>query len=410
MTSAGADSPRASAAPGRRGRRALLVAGILLVALNLRTAVTSVGAVLGEVRAALDMSGLVAGLVTTLPVVCFAVLGAPAAWLAARLGAARVLGIAMLITAMGLAARAVAGSAGVFLLASALALSGAAIGNVLLPLLVKENFPRHVGAMSALYTTALAVGTAAAAGLTVPAQRALGGDWRIGLGLWAGLALVAVLPWLGLVGRTGSGARTRRAAPSVLRSRLAWALAVFFGCQSLNAYVVFGWLAQVYRDAGLPGQTANLLLAVVTAMAIPVSLLVPPLAARFPDQRVLVVVTTACYAAGYVGLILAPVGGAVVWAVLLGLGGGAFPLALTMIGLSAREPAVVGALSGFVQSTGYLLAAAGPVTFGVLHAATGGWAVPVSLLLGVLVIQLVAGLFSGRARVVDDELPAALAS
>jgi CP family cyanate transporter-like MFS transporter len=411
------------------GRRILLVVGIVAVAVNLRCAVTSLGAVLGEVTRAWGFSGLLAGLLTALPVATFAVVGAAAPALSRRWGPERLVAAAMLAAAAGLTLRALTGSAVLFLAGSALALAGSAIGNVLMPTLVKRYFPERIGAMTALYTTALAVGMTGGAALTGPAERAFGGDWRVGLGVWAGLALVAAPPWLALAGFAGRGAGSTGVGgnggvgiggvgigvgpggaggggpkPALHRASLARALTLFFGCQSLNAYVVLGWLPSVLIDAGRDTRSASLSLALVSAMSVPMSIALPAIAGRRVDQRGLVVLTTVCYAGGYLGLLLAPAALGWLSAALLGAGNGAFPLAVTLIGLRTRRPEMTTALSGLVQSGGYLLAVVGPLLVGVLHQVSGGWRVPLLVVLGTLVPQLLSGLRAARPGTVEAEL------
>jgi CP family cyanate transporter-like MFS transporter len=401
------------------GRRILLVVGIVAVAVNLRCAVTSLGAVLGEVTRAWGFSGLLAGLLTALPVATFAVVGAAAPALSRRWGPERLVAAAMLAAAAGLTLRALTGSAVLFLAGSALALAGSAIGNVLMPTLVKRYFPERIGAMTALYTTALAVGMTGGAALTGPAERAFGGDWRVGLGVWAGLALVAAPPWLALAGFAGRGAGSAGVGgigvgpggaggggpkPALHRASLARALTLFFGCQSLNAYVVLGWLPSVLIDAGRDTRSASLSLALVSAMSVPMSIALPAIAGRRVDQRSLVVLTTVCYAGGYLGLLFAPAALGWLSAALLGAGNGAFPLAVTLIGLRTRRPEMTTALSGLVQSGGYLLAVVGPLLVGVLHQVSGGWRVPLLVVLGTLVPQLLSGLRAARPGTVEAEL------
>jgi CP family cyanate transporter-like MFS transporter len=192
---------------------------------------------------------------------------------------------------------------------------------------------------------------------------------------------------------------------AVARTRLGWAMAVFFGMQSLQAYSIFGWFAQVYRDAGFSASKAGLLLGVITAMSIPLSFVVPSQAARMRDPRWLVGALVVCYPVGYVGLIVAPVRGAWLWAVLVGTATAVFPLVLTLIGLRSRTGAGTAALSGFSQSVGYLLAAVGPFGVGLLYGDTGGWTVPLSGLLVLVVPQFVAGLVAARPSYIEDQLP-----
>jgi MFS transporter, CP family, cyanate transporter len=385
----------------------LVGVAVLLLAFNLRPAVTSLGSALDGVRGALGLTATAAGVLTTLPVVCFAAFGAVAPRLARRFGTSQVIAASVAAIAFGLAARAVTGSVAVFFVVTAVALAGMATGNVLLPAIVKSHFPNAIGRMTGLYTTSLMVGTTAAAALTVP-MGDLAGGWRGGLFIWSATAVVALIPWLAV-----AWAEPRRSGPDpegdvvptglrMSRTPVAWALAVYFGSQSLQAYATFGWLPQVFRDAGFDASTAGLLLAVVTALGIPVSLALPALAARRPDQRPYVVVCVVAFAAGYLGLLAAPDSLPWLWVVLLGIGGGAFPLALTMIGLRARTAEVTARLSGFAQSIGYIGAASGPLAVGALYDVTGGWTFPLGLLMALLIPQLVAGWIAATPGCIDD--------
>jgi CP family cyanate transporter-like MFS transporter len=183
-------------------------------------------------------------------------------------------------------------------------------------------------------------------------------------------------------------------------------MALLFGLQSLQAYSVFGWFAQLYRDAGFSAGTAGLLLGAITGISIPLSLVIPAIAGRLGDPTRLFVALMACYPVGYVGLLVAPHGGAWAWAVLVGTGLSTFPLVLTLIGMRARTAAGTAALSGFTQSVGYTISVVGPFAIGALYDATNGWHVPLFLLIGVCVPQLVAGLYAARPRYVEDELEA----
>ncbi|MFG2449180.1 CynX/NimT family MFS transporter [Streptomyces sp. NPDC048512] len=418
MTSPPTDRPaeRTTARPPapRAWATRLVVVGIVLTALNLRPAITSLGALLEEVRDGLGMSGSVAGLLTSVPPLCFAVFGVTAPRLARRFGPAAVVCAGMAAIAAGLALRPFIGGTAGFLAASALALMGIAVSNVLMPVIVKRWFPDRVGSMTGLYSMALALGTSLAAAVTVPMTDALGGSWKSGLVVWAGLAAAAVLPWIPLVRARGAApgsagqapADARQEAPAlrITRSRTAWALAVFFGLQATAAYITMGWMAQIFRDAGVAAGTAGLLLAVTMVMGVPLAFVIPRLATRLPHQGPIVVALGVCGLAGYAGLYLAPAGGAWAWAVLLGVSNCAFPLALTMVGMRARTGAGVVQLSAFSQSTGYLLSIPGPLLVGVLYQHSGGWGLPLALMAGLMIPQIAVGVLAGRNRTVEDEL------
>ncbi len=410
----------------------LMVPALLLAAVNLRPAIASLGALLEDVRADIGMSGTVAGLLTSMPPLCFAVFGSLAPRFARRFGPVAVVAGGLTAIAGGLALRPLLGNTPAFLAASALALGGIAVGNVLIPVIVKRWFPGRVGSMTGLYSMGLALGTASAAGVTVPVSEALGGSWRLGLGVWAVVAAVAVVPWAVLSrdsrravraaadadpadagaaaapgdgGGRGDGRPAEPARPvRITASPTAWALAVFFGLQATAAYVILGWLPQIYRDAGVPASTAGLLLAVAMGMGVPLAFVLPRIAARLNHQGPLVVVLGGCGLGGYAGLWLAPAGGAWVWALLLAVSNCAFPLVLTLIGVRARSHAGLVRLSAFAQSTGYLISIPGPLAVGALYGATDGWDVPLAVLAAFMLAQVAVGIAAGRNRVVEDEV------
>jgi CP family cyanate transporter-like MFS transporter len=351
------------------------------------------------------MGHVEAGVLTALPVVAFGAFGALAPSAARVAGIHRVTLLSLLALVAGLVVRSATHSVTLFLLMSVVALAGMATANVLLPSLIKQHFPDRVGFFTALYTTSLAVGLTSASVLTVPLAQGLG-SWRWGLGSWALVAAVAAVPWLFLVRHDSAPDSGGRRVPlrDVARTRLGWAMALAFGLQSAQAYTIFGWFAQVYRDAGFSATAAGLLLGVVTGVSIPLSFWVPVAAGRTQDQTRLMLVLVGCYPLGYLGLLLAPRQGAWAWALLVGVGASVFPVVLTLIGLRSRTPDGTAALSGFTQSVGYAVAALGPFGIGVLYDATGGWTWP---LLTLTVLSLVTGWLAtiiGKPLYIEDQL------
>ena len=388
-----------------RRTTALVLVGIVLLSLNLRPAAVSIGPVLEEIRGTFGMSGATAGLLTSLPVIAFAVFGALAPTAAHRVGLHRTTLFALIAVVIGLTGRALTGSEALFLLLSMVALAGMAMANVLLPSLVKLHFPDRIGLVTAIYTTALSTGLTAALVLTVPISDALGG-WRWGLGAWALVAAVAAVPWIGLAAHD----RHLETAPrtisfrDVARTPLGLAMATFFGLQSLQAYAIFGWFAQLWRDNGYDATTAGVLAGVLAGTAIPLSLWLPNVLAKSDEPWKVLFIVIGTYPIGYVGLMFAPHSLALLWAVIIGIGTVTFPLILTLIGLRARTPEGTAALSAFTQSTGYLIAVAGPFVIGVVHSATGGWTIPLILLL-VLALPLFAlAAYVSRPIAVEDQL------
>jgi CP family cyanate transporter-like MFS transporter len=398
-------SPTASDRPAR----GLLLVGvaIILTALNLRTAVTSVGPVLEELQAGLGLSSGQAGLVTTMPVICFAIIGFAASPLAARFRDGHVLAGALLAMAVGLVGRALAGTFWLFLVGTAVAMVGGALGNVLLPSLVKKWFPHRTGLLVGAYSAALSLGGAVAATAAAPIESAAGDEgWRWALGVWAVLALVAALPWLAVpaFSATRPGARPPVRLRTFARSPLAVALAVFFGLQSLEAYVVIGWSAQYLRDSGLSAAAAGLLLGINSFLVIPLNAVIAPLTVRPRAQRPLLAAFVVCYIAGWLGLWAAPTTVPWLWMVLLAVGMGSFPMVLALLGMRARTPETTASLSTVAQGWGYLLAAAGPLLVGILHGATGGYDAMFVLVLAGVAGLAVSGWLITRDRFVDDEL------
>ncbi|MBM2621893.1 MFS transporter [Actinoplanes sp. LDG1-06] len=384
----------------RRGRTVALVA-LLLAAVNLRLAVTSVGPVLDEIRSGLHMSSTVAGLLASVPVVCFAAVGLTAPRLAGRFGASRVILVGLAVLATGLAVRPFAPGTTLFLLLSLVALAGIAVVNVLLPSVVKDRFPDRVGATTGFYTVALNVGATTAAAATVPlTEHTFGGDWRIGLACWAAVALLAVPSWLPLAREPFARPTEVRTDDLVRVSRhpVAWALAVYFGMQSTSAYVIIGWLPQIYRDAGVSAETAGVLFALTSFLGVPLGFGLSALAGRVRSQSWIAVVLGVFGLAGYGGLWWDPAAAPWLWATFLGIVNTAFPLVLTLIALRGRTPATVVKLSAFAQSVGYIIAIPGPFLVGALHDATDGWRAPLALVLCLMVPQIIAGWFAGRDR------------
>lgn len=397
----GCDDPAVSAAR----RTWLVLLGLVLLSFNLRPAAVSVGPVLEEVRDGLALSGPEAGLLTSLPVLAFAVFGALAPTFARAAGLHRAAGAGLVAVVVGLAGRASVHDDIAFLGLSAVALAGMATANVLIPSLVKLHFPDRIGRATAIYTTALATGLTSAFLLTVPVAD-LTGSWRGGLGVWSLTALLALAPWVALSAHDRHLDRDRRTISfgEVGRTRLGWAMAVMFGLQSLQAYSIFGWFAQLWRDHGYSAGQAGLLVAIVAAVSIPLSLWLPALCARLESQVALIVGVLTSYLVGYGMLLVDAHTLAIPAAILIGVGCCIFPLVLTLIGLRTHTADGTAALSGFTQSLGYLLSALGPFLVGTIYGATDSWTVPLWLLLALVVPLIAVGAYVGRPAYLEDQL------
>ncbi|MEE7504333.1 MFS transporter [Methylobacterium mesophilicum] len=388
--------------------RFLLGLALMLVAFNLRPALSTVGPLLATIR---DGTGLGAGgaaILTTLPVLCLGIACALAAPLIRRIGPDLAVLAGSTILVAGLTLRGLGGLVPLFA-GTALAAIGIGLDNVLLPALVKRDFAGNGGLMTGLYTMTLCLGAAAGAGASVPVEHALGGGWPSALAIWSLPALVAAFVWIPFARRAAS-----TAAPSagrLLRNPLAWWVTGFMGLQSSLAYILFGWLPLLLQGRGLTPLNAGLYASLATLVQAPGALLVAMLAARARDQRAWIVVIPGLTAAAFVVLAFGAESLRIPAACALGFGiGGCFGLGLTLIVLRAADAASAAGLSAMAQGIGYTCAALGPLVFGLAHEATGGWAVPGALFVGITVAAILIGLAAGRDLKVSaaDQPPTAL--
>ncbi len=388
--------------------RTLAFVGILLVAANLRTAVGALSPIIGRISAELPLNPLIVGLLGAMPPVCFALFGILTPALVRRTRLEVVLLAALAAILLGHLIRGLAGDTWVLVLGSAVTFAGLGLGNVLLPPIVKKYFPDRIALLTTLYVTMLSISTLIPPLIAVPVADAV--SWRLSLAMWAGVSLVAVIPWLALNLRArrspvvpGMEPARSEAVGRLWRSPLAWSLAVVFGLSSLNAYAMFAWLPSLVTDiVGVSDATAGLWLSIYAFMGFPAGLLIPILAVRMKNVALLVYVAVGFLVAGYAGLLLVPTTAPLVWVVLIGLGPLLFPLALVLINLRSRTHDGAIALSSFVQSVGYVLGAMGPLVVGITHDLTGGWTVPLILLLGVAFIGVFAGAVVARNRTIED--------
>ncbi len=400
MTKEATARAKAGHHPPSRVWGVLLVVGIVLLAANLRPALTGLTPLIGQIRADTSISYGVAGLLTALPLLAMGMLSPIAPWLARRFGMGRVLLASMLVLAVGILLRSAGAPAALFL-GTAILGAGIAVGNVLLPALVKGEFPERVGLMTSTYSTALATSAAIAAGASLPVADQVGIGWRGSLALWALPAFVAAIAWLPQVRHVrpaNASPAASQVSSSLWRSALAWQVTLFMGLQSLGYYVVLTWLPEILREeAGMSAARAGWMLALAQVVSIASIFLAPVLAGRRPSQHGVVVVAVTLTGAGALGLLVAASTAPILWVVLLGFGQGAcFSLALTFFALRAPDSKQAAALSGMAQSVGYLLAAVGPFLFGVLRDATRAWTIPLALLFAVTVCLLIVGLGAAR--------------
>lgn len=377
--------------------RLLFAASLVLIAFNLRSIFPSLSVVLPEVIRDTGLSTAGASLLTTLPVLCLGVFAPFAPGLAQRYGAEKTLAGALLLLALGTALR---GVDSVWLLFFGTFAAGAAIAvsNVLLPGVVKRDFPGHAAIMTGLYTMALCGGSAAAAGLTLPLEHALG-SWPAALAAWAVPAFVVLLIFVPQALRVKAQASHRGfRVEGLWRDRLAWQVTLFTGLQSALAYCVFGWLAPMLRERGFEPAVAGGIVSLSVMVQVVTCLGIPSLAVRCKDQRGVNVALVFCATAGLLGMMFAPAGSVLVWAVMQGIGqGGLIAAAMMVIVLRTPDSHVAAHLSGMAQGVGYVLAAAGPLLFGLIRGWTGSFDAAALLVIAIGAGAGLAGAGAGRA-------------
>ncbi|MBD7952215.1 MULTISPECIES: MFS transporter [Oerskovia] len=393
--------------PVRRGRL-ILWAGlaIALTAVNLRTAVTGITPLLEIIGADLGFGVAVAGLLGTVPAASFGIFGFLAPVVTRRFGLERTATAALGLTALSLLGRAFSGTPVALVLSTALALAGIGAANVVIVPLVKAWFADRLALWTSLYLILMQTGQFVAPLLAVPVAEAT--TWRLSVGIWAGPAALAAVVWLVLATRLPAGHHsptapaTTGARPRISRSSTVWGLVVLFAMMALSNYGIITWVPAVLSDAGGSPTLGGSMVALYSAWGMVAALVVPHVATRMTNPFVVVVACSVVLIAGYLGLILSPLDGTLLWVCALGIGVSTFPLCMTLINRRTRTPESASAVSGFVQGIGYSLACFGPLGLGLLREATGSWSVPLLALAATAVPGVVAGWFACRPRFVED--------
>jgi MFS transporter, CP family, cyanate transporter len=382
----------------RAGRRALLIIGFLLIAANMRAALTSVGPLLETIRRDLDLSAGQAGFIGTLPLLTFAAFSPQVPRLARRFGIDLMLWLAMAVLVLGIVLRSLP-VAGLLWVGTVFLGAAIAIANVLLPSMIKRDFPDHIGAATGVYTAVIGVVASTAAGVAVPLAGVLPGGWRTALGCWAGFALIAFAVWAPQLrnGRSGPAVPAATVKPRTpLRSPLAWEVSAFMALSACGFYTMLAWFPSIVVSTGASEEYAGWMLFVYQIVGVVMSGVVPLLLPRLADQRLIAAASALVAMLGYLGLLLVP-DLSLLWALCTGVGAGAlFFLALAFFSLRAADPRSSASLAGMGQSIGYLFAAIGPVAIGALHDWTGGWTAPLAVLTALAAVHTVVGLRAGR--------------
>ncbi|MGG4129519.1 MFS transporter [Paenibacillus illinoisensis] len=385
----------------------LLLTGIILIAATMRSPITAAGPIVDLIRADTGISHTMAGLLTSLPLLAFAAISPFAPQLAKRFGLEAALLTAIIIVTCGIALRFLPSVPALFA-GTAILGCGIALSNVLLPSLIKRDFPLRVGLVTGLYSVSMNIWGAIASGISVPAAGFTSMGWHASLGMWAVLSILALILWLPHVrnGRRGEvyvASRNAEKPVRLISSSLAWYITLFMGLQSLIFYSTITWLPEILSTQGFNPSSAGLMLSMMQMVSVPVTFVIPILAGRMKDQRVLTAITCTCLILGYAFLLSGISSLVTIGVVLAGIGGGAsFGLVTMFFVLRTADARQAAGLSGMAQSFGYMLAAGGPLLFGLIHDWTHGWTIPLLLQVALAIVLLITGIMASKNRLIGD--------
>lgn len=387
--------------PLTKGRFWALILGVILIGSNLRAPITAVGPLISTIRDDLGLSNAVAGSITTVPLLAFALLSPFAPKIAKKIGTEITIFLALLVLTIGIGTRLLPGLSFLFF-GTVLVGFAIAICNVLLPGLIKNSFPLQMGLMTGIYGVFMNVFGALAAGISVPVSLIGNFGWRGALGFWGILSIIGLIIWSFQLTRKQEIKLKVRKPPyksqSILKSPVAWNVTVFMGVQSLIFYTLMTWMPEILQSIGYSTSAAGWMLSLLQFAVIPMTFIIPIVAGKTQNQRVLAGLTAVLFFIGILGLIQGV--WVPLWVVIIGIAGGsAFGLSMMFFSLRTKDGHQASELSGMAQSIGYLLAATGPIAFGWLHDVTGGWNAPLMLLLAMAVIIFVAGQGAGKGSV-----------
>ncbi|MDQ0218656.1 CynX/NimT family MFS transporter [Peribacillus cavernae] len=390
----------------KKNNNILIVIGIILIAANMRPAITSVGPLIGDIRSDMSLTNGLAGLITTLPLIAFAISSPIIPKLSRQFGNEIILFLGLTTLVFGILIRSASWVVTLFMGTFVIGIA-IAIFNVLLPGLIKNKFPHKVGLLTGVYSTIMVLSAAVSSGLISPLNQQFSIGWRGILACQAIMAALAALLWLpqlrGFIKPSHSAGTTPQLG-GLLLSPLAWQVTFFMGLQSFIFFVLVAWLPEILIDRGYSVSSAGWLLSFMQFSGLPATFLVPIFSDMLKNQKVIVVVIVLLDIIGLVGLLSGSTKFIVLWIIFIGLSQGAsISLALAFLGLRARNAQQAAELSGMSQSFGYILGALGPVSFGYIYDITQAWTIPLLLLIAVCVCLLVAGLGAGRAMYVTLE-------
>lgn len=386
----------------------ILIIGILLIGSNLRAPLTPVGSLIPFIRDDLAISNTLAGMITTLPLLAFALLSPFAPKIANKIGMEWTIFCALIVLMAGIFLRSSFGVASLFIGTGLIGLS-IAIGNVLIPAYIKMSFPFKVGMMTGLYAVFMNLFASVASGVSVPISNLGDLGWEGALLFWVILTIIALIAWLPQLTKKKPKPlqveKSSKSESNVWKSPLAWSITFFMGLQSFIFYTIVTWLPELLHHHGYSATSAGWMLFLLQFAIIPVTFIVPLLAEKMENQRILSILTALSFMSGITGLMIGHASLVVVSILLLGIASGsAFSLSMMFFSLRTTSGKQAAELSGMAQSFGYLLAALGPVLFGALFDMTGNWFFPLLMLIGVATLFCIAGFQSSKNRVLDDSV------
>lgn len=379
----------------------LMALGVLFIASNLRAPLTSVGPVIAELSTSLGLSNVWAGMVTTIPLIAFATLSGFAPKVSRKYGMELVLLAALIILALGLGIRQW-GTISTLFIGAALVGIAITMGNVLMPAYIKNSFPKQVGLMMGLYSVAMNLTAALAAGFSIQLGNWTGMGWRGSIGIWFFLALFTLVIWLPQVKRkkleTQQGSTLKEESKvNLYRSKLAWAVTIFMGLQSFLFYCVAAWFPKVMQSWGMTPEDSGWVLSYVQFAQLPISFVGAIIASKMNNQKFLAVLSGLLFGIGILGIIVFKTEYIILWSICIGTASGlAFSLSMLFFVLRSHHSTQAAELSGMAQAFGYLIAACGPPLFGAIYDSTGDWVAALWMLVGISIILLIAGFIAGR--------------
>ncbi|MET4561101.1 CynX/NimT family MFS transporter [Lysinibacillus parviboronicapiens] len=357
-----------------KGKTLLLVIGVIFIASTLRMPLTVVGPIISFIREGLGISNVLAGFLTTIPLLAFAIISPFAPVVARKLGLELTLFLSTILLAFGIITRSL-GTTALLVLGTVLIGVAISFGNVLIPGLLKLKFPYHVGLLMAFFTVSMNLSAGVGAGVSYPVANSFLG-WQGALAIALILVVFTIIVWIPQLksNKPEVAFVSTKARIPLWKSPVTWAVTGAMGLQSLIFYTTAAWIPEIYIAQGLAADRAGWMFSTMQFSQIPMALVVPIIASKMKSQRPLVIIFTVFYVIGFIGLVMEWTSLAVLWMMLLGLAGGAsFALAMMFFTLRTRTAYEAADLSGFAQSIGYLLAAVGPILFGYLHDLFGGW-------------------------------------